>query len=98
MNAEKRRKLLSVWNWLPAAYFVAELGSIREAARVLGVSPSAVSRMVKLFEEAIDTALFVRSSNRLALTTAGEGFVDQTSEGLERLSRAVVTQHPITRS
>ena len=78
-----------MWNWLPATHFVAELGSIREAARVLGVSPSAVSRMVKLVEETIDIQIFVRGPNRIVLTSAGESFVTKIRQGLSVLFDAV---------
>ncbi len=97
MDTSNRRKLLSIWNWLPAAHFVAELGSIREAARALGVSPSAVSRMVKLLEETIDTRLFVRGPNRVVLAHAGESFVLKTREGLTSLSDALTRDHRIIR-
>lgn len=68
---DRMRRVMAVWNWLPAVRVVAEYESIQRAARALAVSPSALSRTIKLAEEAIGGPLFVRSASSIALTDAG---------------------------
>ena len=51
----------------------ARLGSIKDAASELNVTPAAVSRMVKLLEERLGVKLFQRTANRLVLTLGGQG-------------------------
>ncbi|MFE7277868.1 LysR family transcriptional regulator [Streptomyces sp. NPDC057623] len=55
------------------AYFleVARAGSVTEAARVLGVAPSAVSRQVAKLESGLGVALFDRRPRGMTLTDAG---------------------------
>ena len=65
------QELAQFWNWLPAFRAVAEAGGINEAARVLRVSPSALSRSVGLLEAALGGPLFHRESG-LVLTAHGE--------------------------
>ncbi|KXV55461.1 hypothetical protein AD947_16365 [Acetobacter tropicalis] len=57
-----------------AIYFemVAQAGSIRQAANVLNVSPSAVNRQILAVEQEMGTLLFHRHSTGLSLTSAGE--------------------------
>lgn len=52
-------------------YHVAQHGSFSEAARVLHISQSALSRTIKLLEEMLDARLFDRTSRRVTLTAAG---------------------------
>lgn len=51
---------------------VARLGSFSSAARELAVAPSVVTKRITQLEEQMGTALFVRSTRGLALTSAGE--------------------------
>lgn len=53
---------------------VVELGDFSGAARALGVSPSAVSKLVTRLEARLSARLFRRSTRRLALTKEGEAF------------------------
>lgn len=57
-----------------AHYFevVAQTGSIRQAAVVLNVSPSAINRQILAVEDSLDTLLFHRHNAGLSLTSAGE--------------------------
>lgn len=54
---------------------VAEAGSFAGAARLLGVTPAAVARLVGRFEAAHGARLFRRSTRTLSLTPDGERFL-----------------------
>ena len=54
---------------------VAEAGSFAAAARLLGVTPAAVARLVGRFEAAHGARLFRRSTRALSLTPDGERFL-----------------------
>jgi len=60
-------------------YFLetARLGSIRRAAEVLYVAPSAISRQIALLEQNFGAPLFERHATGVRLTTAGEVFARQ---------------------
>ncbi len=68
---------------------VARLGSIRQAARLLNVAPSSISRALAQFEEELDTTLFDRSTRRLKLTSAGELMLYRARTSAAELNRAV---------
>ncbi|TGX54905.1 LysR family transcriptional regulator [Sphingomonas gei] len=53
---------------------VVETGDFSGAARALGLSPSAVSKLVARLEARLGTRLLRRSTRRLALTAEGEAF------------------------
>lgn len=53
---------------------VIEAGDFSSAARALGLSPSAVSKLVARLEARLGTRLLRRSTRRLALTSEGEAF------------------------
>ncbi len=71
-------------------YFLetARLGSVRRAAEVLYVAPSAVSRQIALLEQDYGAPLFERHAAGMRLTAAGEVFASQahaTRRDFERL-------------
>ena len=70
MKADK--KLGDVWPWLPVFRVVAETEHLPTAAARLHVSPSALSRTIRLVEEALGEELFVRSARRIVLNSAGQ--------------------------
>jgi DNA-binding transcriptional LysR family regulator len=51
---------------------IADEGSMSRAARVLGVAQPALSRQMRLLEEALGVALFTRNPRGMELTEAGE--------------------------
>lgn len=67
---------------------VAQLGSIRQAARLLNVAPSSISRVVGQLEEELRTPLFERIRQRLKLTSAGEILLYRTRASQGELTRA----------
>ncbi len=64
-------RIASLWNWLPTFRAVAEQEHVTRAAEQLGVSPSAVSRMVSLLEDDIGQPLFHRVGRSIQLNAAG---------------------------
>ena len=75
-------------------YFLetARLGSIRRAAEVLYVAPSAVSRQIALLEQKFGAPLFERHADGVRLTPAGRVFAAQaqsTKRDFERLQTEI---------
>jgi DNA-binding transcriptional LysR family regulator len=58
------------------------------SARRLGVVQSAVSQALRALEEEIGTELFERSKRRVALSAAGQAFMDPARRALEEFERA----------
>lgn len=67
----------------------AEAGSFSAAARRLGLTPAAVSKNVARLEANLGVRLFRRSTRKLTLTEAGEGFLREVGGGLETLQAAI---------
>ncbi len=63
------------WEGLDEFVAVAECGQFSAAAERLGLSPSQVSRQVARLEERLQTRLFYRSTRKVALTEAGQTFL-----------------------
>ena len=75
---------------------VARLGSIKLAARELGISPATLSARIIKFEKLLGTSLFHRSGSGLTLTEAGECLLPNAMEILrsyKRIQRDVRTIH-----
>ncbi len=64
-------KVAEYWNWLPAFRAVAETSSLRDAAKRIHVAPSAISRTIRLLEDALGHPLFDRTNGALSLNAAG---------------------------
>jgi DNA-binding transcriptional LysR family regulator len=60
-----------LWPWIPTFRAVAEREHLSQAARALGVSPSAVSRTIGLLEQEVGQPLFARVGRRVELNAAG---------------------------
>jgi LysR family hca operon transcriptional activator len=72
-------------------YFVAVAshGSFNRAAEILHLTQPPLSRQVKDLEEELGVPLFVRGSNAVKLTEAGELFYEEAREVLARADEAV---------
>lgn len=68
---------------------IAKHGSLRAAARALGVNPPAVSHQLKAFEERLGAPLFLRSTRSIALTDAGKTLLEDSRHLLDSLERAL---------
>ena len=67
---------------------VAEAGSFSEAARRLGISPSAASQAIRGLEERLGTPLLRRSTRSLSLTDVGTDYLLAAAPALLQLRRA----------
>jgi DNA-binding transcriptional LysR family regulator len=79
---------------------VAELGSFVGAARKLGRSPAAISRAIAALEERYAVQLLNRTTRAVALTDAGERYLQQARRFLaehDELERAVHSEHAVAR-
>lgn len=66
----------------------ADSGSFTAAARVLDLTPAAVSKSVAALEARLSVRLFNRTTRQLALTDEGRRFVAQARAGLQQLEAA----------
>ena len=67
----------------------AEAGSFSAAARRLSLTPAAVSKNVAKLETDLGVRLFLRSTRSLALTEAGEQFLNEVSAGVATVQGAI---------
>jgi DNA-binding transcriptional LysR family regulator len=58
---------------------VAQHRSFRRAAAALGVTPSAVSQVVRALEARVGAALLARTTRSVGLTEAGQRFVERAA-------------------
>lgn len=77
------------YNQLRAFVAVGELTSFSRAAERLGVSPSALSQLIKGFEERVGIRLLHRTTRRVALTEAGEALLRRVRPAVSELGEAV---------
>lgn len=68
---DRLARVANLWNWLPGFRAVAETENLHEAARRMFISPSALSRTIRLLEEQIGEQLFERAGRQLQLTRLG---------------------------
>lgn len=69
----------------------AQAGSFSAAARLLALTPAAVSRNVAKLESNLGVRLFQRSTRRLTLTEEGERFLHAVSGGLDSIQAAIAS-------
>lgn len=72
-------------NALRAFEATARLGSVSRAAEELHVTHGAISRQLRLLEDALGQALVVRQGRGIVLTTIGEQLRDHVSSAFEQL-------------
>jgi DNA-binding transcriptional LysR family regulator len=76
-------------NGLLALKLVADRRSFTSAASELGISPSAVSQIVKQLEKRLGAALLTRTTRSMSLTEAGERFLTQTGPAIAQILGAM---------
>ncbi|MCC6898256.1 MAG: LysR family transcriptional regulator [Polyangiaceae bacterium] len=94
------KKLERIWPWIPAFRAVAETEHLPTAAQRLCVSPSALSRSVKLVEETLGEELFIRGSRRITLNRAGHRLLEAIRRSVTSLEHAMhgVLEHDFSGS
>ena len=75
-------------NGLRAFEAAARHGGFAKAGQELNVSPSAISRLVKLLEDRLKTQLFVRLPNGLQLTARGAAYLTELTAAFDRIAQA----------
>jgi DNA-binding transcriptional LysR family regulator len=83
------RRVMRVWNWLPAFRAVAETEHLTQAARDLHVTPPALSRTLRLLEDDLGTTLFTRKNNHLLLNGSGRRLLDATRTAIRLVHDAL---------
>lgn len=76
---------------MPTFRRVAELGSVREAARELHVAPSAVSRTIKLLEESLGYTLFARRERKFVLEKEGQTLLESVRTAMRLVDDATTS-------
>lgn len=79
---ERMRRIADLWNWLPAFRAVAETQHLPTASEKLHVSPSALSRTIRLLEDAVGSPLFDRVGRELRLNANGEALLAATRDAM----------------
>ncbi len=69
----------------------ARLGSFTQAAAELGVTQAAVSRQIKLLEDDLNTALFLRAHRRVTLTAAGAALAGTVGNAFANMAEMIET-------
>src|SRR5687768_15329609 len=64
-------------------------GSFSRAAQVLDIAQPTISARIRMLEQAVGGALFVRRGRRLALTEVGESFLPYARRALSVLAEGV---------
>jgi len=88
-SMQRVRRLALVWSWLPAFRVVGEVEHLPTAARRLSTSASALSRSIKLLEEAVGAPLFLRVGRRLVLSEEGRVLLDGVRDAMRLLDDAL---------
>jgi DNA-binding transcriptional LysR family regulator len=78
---------------LPVFRLVARLGSFTRAADHLDISASAVSQCIRALETRLGVRLFNRSSRSVALSEAGQRFLEEVGSALDRIDMAMQQMH-----
>jgi LysR family glycine cleavage system transcriptional activator/LysR family transcriptional regulator of beta-lactamase len=74
-------------NGLRAFEAAGRLGSFKAAAQELNVTQTAVSHMVRLLEDRLGYAVFLRKPNRLELTVQGRALLAGLTDSLDAIAR-----------
>lgn len=75
-------------NYLECFVVLARTLNFSEAARQLHLSQPSVSRQIRLFEELLDTPLFVRDRHRVHLSAAGRALHERVAPLFEAMQQA----------
>jgi DNA-binding transcriptional LysR family regulator len=74
---------------LEAAIAVAKHRNFRAAAAEMGMSPTSISSTIRALEARIGVQLFSRTTRSVALTSAGEAFINRVSSSVADIADAI---------
>ena len=74
---------------LAAFLHVADTGSVSQAAIELGVGKSVISKRIALLEHKLQATLFSRSTRKVALTPAGDAYIEYARRALEEIAAGI---------
>ena len=83
-----KNRIMDRFKELAAFVAVADAGAFNAAARKINLSPSVVTRVINALEERLGVRLFTRTTRKVVLTEAGEGFYEDAGRILEALNEA----------
>lgn len=89
----KLRAYLPSANYLFTFEAAARRGSFTAAAEELNVSQPAVSKTIRLLEQALGFRLFYRHHSRLELTAEGKRLLEQTEAAFDGLHHCITAMH-----
>ena len=75
------------WDNLKVALAISRMGSLTQAAQMLGIDQSTAGRRLSALEGDLGVILFVRSKTGFAMTDAGEAAISQAVEVERRIDR-----------
>jgi LysR family glycine cleavage system transcriptional activator len=75
--------------WLRAFRTAAKMGSFKEAAKQLNVSPSTISHEIRKLEDWVKTPLFYRQSGGINLTPKGQEWIGKVEMAFELLDSSM---------
>jgi DNA-binding transcriptional LysR family regulator len=79
---DRARRLRAIWNYLPAFRAVAETEHLPTAASAFHLSPSALSRAIRMAEVEAGSELFERVGRGMRLTAAGHVFLGSVRDAM----------------
>ncbi|MFO0727971.1 MAG: LysR family transcriptional regulator [Myxococcota bacterium] len=79
---DRSQRLRAFWAWLPVFRVVAETEHLPQAAKILRVSPSSISRTIRLLEAELGHPLFVRQNRELRLSAEGAQFLGSVRDAM----------------
>ncbi len=86
---DRLRRLTTLWNWLPAFRAVAETQHLPAASKQLHVSPSALSRTIRLLEEDVGQPLFNRVGRGIELNATGQRLLSAVRDSMRLVDEAL---------
>lgn len=89
MRSKSQARILPSLRALHAFTHVARTGSAIAAAQSLGVTPSAVSHLLRELEERLGIGLFDRNAGRFVLTDEGRGLYRDMAQAFDTIEEAV---------
>jgi len=86
---ERSQRLARFWNWLPTFRAVAETEHLPTAAGALHISPSAISRTIRLLEEELGHELFDRVGRKILLNDGGRLLLSSLRDAMRTLDEGI---------